>query len=123
MTGLLRCVAIELKVTADNNQVSQFGNMCKILLGIVQSSGGQGVESMETHQSIMHSSLFGETLSTTGMTQSGKMTDTSAGLLICKLLECFEFEIQPIERPKWDYFDNALMQELFQVRTTSLKST
>ncbi|KAL9696163.1 hypothetical protein quinque_015448 [Culex quinquefasciatus] len=35
------------------------------------------------------------------------------GLLKC-LLDCLNFEIKSLEKPKWDYFDNAVLAGLFQ---------
>lgn len=114
MTGLLRCVAIELKITAANNQVTQFGHMCKILLGVVQGSDAAAAQQDQQHNySLMHS--FGGTTLMDQLTgRSPNSSSTAAGLLICKLLECLQFDIKPVERPKFDFFDNQLMQQLLQ---------
>lgn len=114
MTGLLKCVAIELKITASNNQVTQFGNMCKILLGAVQGIGLANESSV--------SEMAGHYYSMTSQSYVGEINDganrvhheNGGGLLICKLLECLEFEIKTIDRPKFDFFDNSLMQQLLQ---------
>lgn len=37
MSSLLKCIAIELKITAANNQVSQFAHLCKILSGELEN--------------------------------------------------------------------------------------
>lgn len=106
MTGLLKSVAIELKTTAANNQISQFGNLSKILLGVTQN-----VVSNEKNSSI------NITLNMTSIIDpsiNNKFNDYSARLLICRLLDCLDFEIKPLEKPKWDYFDNSLMHELLQ---------
>lgn len=120
MTGLLKCVAIELKITAANNQVTQFGHMCKILLGVVQGTAAH--HSLDTtttaaaasDYSLLHST-FGGTMRMDSLTTGARSADRStvaAGLLICKLLECLQFDIKPVERPKFDFFDNQLMQQL-----------
>lgn len=113
MTGLLKCVAIELKITASNNQVTQFGNMCKILLGAVQGVGIandlSGTDMAGHYYSMTNQSYVGEMNGGTS-----RVHENSVGLLICKLLECLEFEIKTIERPKFDFFDNSLIQQLLQ---------
>lgn len=106
MTGLLKCVAIELKLTAEKNQLSQFGNLCKILLGISQNV----VNSPDNFQMELghYHSMMGIDAT------SAQKKSISSKLLICELLNSLEFELKPTDRPKWDYFDNSLMQNLFQ---------
>lgn len=120
MTGLLKCVAIELKTTAVNNQVSQFGNMCKILLGVVQggtvNDGANYADITGGHYySMTSSNTFGDLTGTaTRKSANQQNSGHAAGLLICKLLECLDFDIRTVDRPKFDFFDNALMQQLLQ---------
>ncbi|XP_055523518.1 nuclear pore complex protein Nup205 [Wyeomyia smithii] len=116
MTGLLKCTAIELKLTSDKSQVSQFGNICKILLGVVQQPAV--VESATLEMSHHYSTVNVSMLSNTAggleaSTVLRKGTD-SAKLLLCQLLDCLNFEIKSLEKPKWDYFDNSLLQGLLQ---------
>lgn len=108
MTGLLKCVAIELKLTAEKNQLSQFGNLCKILLGISQNVSN----TTETFQMELghYQSMMGID-ATLGAAQKKSVISK---LLICELLNSLEFEMKLIDRPKWDFFDNSLMQNLFQ---------
>lgn len=105
MTGLLKSVAIELKLTAEKNQMSQFGNLCRILLGICQSSSG-GPESMQME--------LGHYQPMMGIDSAANKKNSTLRLLLCELLSSMEFELKPVDRPKWDYFDNSLMQSLFQ---------
>ncbi|XP_055585632.1 nuclear pore complex protein Nup205-like [Uranotaenia lowii] len=128
MTGLLRCVAIELKLTSDKSQVSQFGNICKILLGVVQQHQQQQSQRsgpMQTddfggshHYSMANASLLSSTtaLDITGGGGTGgkKMGTETAKLLLCQLLDSLDFEIKSLDKPKWDYFDNALLSGLLQ---------
>ncbi|EAT37498.1 AAEL010526-PA [Aedes aegypti] len=116
MTGLLKCVAIELKLTSDKSQVSQFGNVCKILLGVVQNQPSETLPlELSHHYSTVNSSMLMS--SVTGMepgaTVSRKAPE-SAKLLLCQLLDCLNFEIKSLDKPKWDYFDNSLLQSLLQ---------
>lgn len=106
MTGLLKCVAIELKMTAEKNQLSQFGNLCKILLGICQNSS--------TNQEHVQLELGHYQSSMMNATNDNNKKSGSNKLLLCELLNALEFEVQPVDKPKWDFFDNSLMQNLFQ---------
>lgn len=113
MTGLLKSLSIELKITANNCQVTQFTNMSKLLLGVVQDSYQEGKSvndaghynnSMTQHGD--NSSLF--------LSNNTNRNEQSAGLLICKLLERVNFEIKFIDQPKWDFFDNSRIAQLLQ---------
>ena len=114
MSGLLKSVAIELKLTAEKNQISQFGNLSKILLGISQNI----TSTPDTFQMELghYQSMMGIDATST------QKKSISSKLLICELLNSLEFELKPTDRPKWDYFDNSLMQNLFQNCETFLSS-
>lgn len=115
MTGLLKCVAIELKLTAEKSQLSQFGHLCKILLGISQNVS----TTADTFQMELghYQSMMG-----IDATPGPQKKSIVSKLLICELLNSLEFEMKPIDRPKWDYFDNSLMQNLFQNCETVMTS-
>jgi nuclear pore complex protein Nup205 len=105
MTGLLKCVAIELKLTAEKNQLSQFGNLCKILLGVAQNV----TNTTETFQiELAHYGNVNKKL--------------NKKLLICELLNCLDFEYKPLDNPKFEYFDASLMSELFKSCESSFNS-
>lgn len=127
MTGLLKCVAIELKITASNNQVKQFKNLSDVLLGNVKSDASNQADTFmqdATHPySIVgnNTTLFSGTNVSMGSSMAAGYrrqadgSDYSTDLLICKLLECLDFDMKQLDRPKWDYFDNTLMDQLLQV--------
>lgn len=127
MTGLLKCVAIELKITANHNQVKQFKNLSDVLLGTVKADAINGNDSVmhdlsQPYSLVGNNTTFGpDANATIGRNITNvyrKQTDgsdSSTDLLICKLLECLDFDIKPLDRPKWDYFDNTLMDQLLQV--------
>lgn len=106
MTGLLKCVAIELKLTAEKNQLSQFGNLCKILLGV-------------SHSIANNTETFPIELGHYGNVQK----KANKQLLICELLNCLEFEHKPVDGAKFEYFDTTLMGELFKSCETLVTST
>lgn len=128
MTGLLKCVAIELKITAGHNQVKQFKNLSDILLGAVNSDSQSG-EGRSPDNSHIHGgnnttfskrpngdvSLHGRSIAGVNHRNTNESGDKSTGMLICKLLECLDFDIKPVGRPKWDFFDNSQMDHLFKV--------
>lgn len=114
MTGLLKCVAIELKVTAANGQVKRFGDLANILLDIIQPENGpsQTTTAFNPFNSIrQNNSLLAIDTSATRTNDNGD----SPGLLISKLLKYLDFEMKTVDRPKWDFFDNTMMDQLFQV--------
>lgn len=109
MTGLLKCVAIELKVIAASGQVKRFGDLANILLDIVQPDAPTAAAGNP-----FLSNGHNATLLTSDGTTTRETAD-SPGLLISKLLKCLDFEVKSLERPKWDFFDNTIMDQLFQV--------
>lgn len=118
MTGLLKCVAIELKITANHQQVKQFKNLSDVLLGTVKTeTSSDGIQeafgSNTTMFSTADNSMFGRSI-VSGYRKPND-NDNTTNLLICKLLECLEFDIKQLERPKWEVFDNSLMDQLLQV--------
>lgn len=136
MTGLLKCVAIELKITAGHSQVKQFKNLSDILLGAVipdsQVAENGSPDPSHYYSIVGNNSTFlrGGDTSVLGHSSIGNNYrrtndggDSSTGLLICKLLECLDFDIKPVERPKWDFFDNSQMDQLFKAsRKTVLRT-
>lgn len=129
MTGLLKCVAIELKITANHQQVKQFKNLSDVLLSSVKADSASNAMDTGVHDTMhtfsnnstmfstaVDSTLFGKSM-TNNYRKSGESGDGGKELLICKLLECLDFDVKQLERPKWDFFDNALMDQLLQVST------
>lgn len=118
MTGLLKSLAIELKITANNCQVTQFTNMSKLLLGVVQDTYQDGKAANDTNghfHSMVNNSMsqYGDN-SSIFFANNANRNEQNAGLLICKLLERVDFEIKFIDQPKWDFFDNSRIAQLLQ---------
>ncbi|XP_055390089.1 nuclear pore complex protein Nup205 [Condylostylus longicornis] len=110
MSFLLKCIAIELKITADNNQVSQFSNLCKILLGIVQNNIQENIPFELSHYL---SNTFTDTISDSLIVNKRNPSDQQAPrILICHLLNCLEFQMKTLPQPDWHYFDNTLTMSL-----------
>lgn len=114
MTGLLKSVAIELKVTAGHSQVKQFKNLSDILLGTTEADAVQDASPERSQYFSISNTNFGRNLRNDGA------ADRNAGLLVCKLLECLNFDIKPVERPKLDFFDNSLMDQLLKVNISNV---
>lgn len=104
MTSLLKCAAIELKMTAEKNQLSHFGNMCKIL-GLLSSSNYS--DNVQVELAHYQQTLIGMDASHLSQKKN------RASKMLCELLDCLDFELKSLDRPKWDYFDNSLMNNLF----------
>lgn len=131
MTGLLKCVAIEARQIAANNHLSQFGNLCRILLGTAQQGTGQ-VGSGETDAMVMGKSIALELSYYSGANEgpgggersfmTNRMVDgESKRLLVTQLLDCLEFETMVVERPRWEFLDNSQLTALFKVSEDELK--
>ncbi|XP_059616837.1 nuclear pore complex protein Nup205 [Phlebotomus argentipes] len=101
MTGLLKSVAIELKITAENNQVTLFSHLSKILLG----------HSLSSHQESM---MMDMALVTNGNSSPHGISDSEQRLLLGQLFECLDFEVKTIEKPKWNVYDSAQIALLLQ---------
>lgn len=118
MTGLLKCVAIELKVTAGHNQVKQFKNLSDILLGAIDSDGLENGSPDASHYYSVNATnrTFLQRNESTFIGQGNRNDgDRTAGLLICKLLECLNFDIHQVERPKFEFFGDTQIHQLFTV--------
>lgn len=119
MTGLLKCVAIEAKQIAANNHLSQFGNLCKILLGTA-ATRDTAAENMMMQQG---KSITLELSYYTGNEANGGdrsfMKKGGDGerqrLLVTQLLDGLDFETRVVERPRWEFLDNAQLDGLFKV--------
>ncbi|XP_055844433.1 nuclear pore complex protein Nup205 [Episyrphus balteatus] len=100
--SLLRCTAIELKITAANSQITRFQHLCEILLGV---SGNSSQENVPLELSHYYTNPLSEVKSS---------SDKGTKLLICNLLDCLEFEAKTVTHPKWDFFDNSLTAQILQ---------
>lgn len=105
MTALMKSTAIELKLSAEKNQLSHFGNLCKILLGLGNGNNtATFTESMQVELAHYQHSM---------MAFDGGQKKSKVSKMLCELLNCLEFELKSLDRPKWDHFDNAQMNSLF----------
>lgn len=121
MTGLLKCVAIELRITANHQQVKQFKNLSDVLLGTVKTENSPNGTQPDGYSTMNNTTIFStadNSMFSRSIVSGYRKTndgDNSTDLLICKLLECLDFDIKQLERPKWEVFDNSLMDQLLQV--------
>lgn len=117
MTGLLKCVAIELKMFAAHSHARQFETLCKILLGVTQNVYSDFVVRNNSSSVFPASPSF--SLDFSGMK---KQNDHNGGkLLIFELLDCIEFDVKPVQMPKWYCFENSRMPGLFKLCETTSK--
>ncbi|XP_035778429.1 nuclear pore complex protein Nup205-like [Anopheles albimanus] len=115
MTYLLKTIVIELKLTSERNQATQFEVICKILLKIVHTQSAAEVTPEQQHF------YTNQTLSLTMNTSMASMTATTnkessetAKRLLCILPDCVSFGIKPLEEPRWKYFNTGLLHDLLQ---------
>jgi len=80
-------------------------------LGVVQNTNPENSTLQLSHYNsiISNTTTVGDTI-----TSNRKIGDNSK-LLLAQLLDCLNFEMKSINKPKWDFFDNSLMQNLLQV--------
>ncbi|XP_052893264.1 nuclear pore complex protein Nup205 [Anopheles moucheti] len=117
MTFLLKSIVIELKLTSERNQATQFETICKILLKIINSPSVDpvttGLGDYYTNAN-MSFSINGTTdLSTTSIAATKESSETAKRLL-CILLDCVDFTIKQLEEPTWNYFNVTVLHELLQ---------
>ncbi|GAB0093387.1 Nuclear pore complex protein Nup205 [Sergentomyia squamirostris] len=99
MTGLLKSVAIELKITAENNQVTLFTHLSRILLGHSLSIAHQEYGTMDIGQ---YNSLV-----TNGNSSPLRVEKRDQRLLLGQLFECLDFEMKTLEKPQWNVYDSS----------------
>uniref|UniRef100_A0A1B0A9W8 Nuclear pore complex protein Nup205 n=1 Tax=Glossina pallidipes TaxID=7398 RepID=A0A1B0A9W8_GLOPL len=102
---LLKCAAIELKITNAKGQLSRFEHICKLFLG-VSAKGNQEISAMEINNFYTHSAtVFAE-----GPLSNSPSKDHN--MLLCNVLNCIEFGDDKLPDAKWNYFDSAKIKPL-----------
>lgn len=105
---LLRCTAIELKLTAHNSQISRFQHLSKLLIGCSGKPMYDNTVPIELNHYLL---ISDDTM--TGFINN-KPAESSSQLLLCHLLDCLEFETKSQSYPKWDFFDNLLTEQILR---------
>ncbi|XP_058056565.1 nuclear pore complex protein Nup205 [Anopheles bellator] len=118
MTFLLKAIVIELKLTSERNQATQFEMICKILLKIMNmptggevSTAGLGEQHYYTNTNL---SIAGMSSMSMSSTAAVKESSETAKRLLCILLDCVDFEIKQLEEPHWKYFNSEVLHEVLQ---------
>ncbi|XP_053673536.1 nuclear pore complex protein Nup205 [Anopheles nili] len=117
MTFLLKAIVIELKLTSERNQATQFETICKILLKIMNAPVVEpvttGLSDYYTNTNMSFSINATADMSTTAVASTKESSETAKRLL-CILLDCVDFEIKQLEEPMWNYFNGTVLHELLQ---------
>uniref|UniRef100_A0A182QEW4 Nuclear pore complex protein Nup205 n=1 Tax=Anopheles farauti TaxID=69004 RepID=A0A182QEW4_9DIPT len=121
MTFLLKAIVIELKLTSERNQATQFETICKILLKIINASSVEpatmGLGDYYTHHNATANLTLSinatADLSTTAIATTKESSETAKRLL-CILLDCVDFTIKQLDEPAWNYFNGTVLHELLQ---------
>ncbi|XP_075229968.1 nuclear pore complex protein Nup205 isoform X2 [Lycorma delicatula] len=117
MSWLLKTVAIELKVTAAHQQLSQFTSLVNLLVS-VGADNEVGVESeLPTTAPVLASQL---TSTFTSITNAS--INPLNQQLILRLLREFEFFVEPVPQPTWEFFDGQQIQQVIRQCETSVGS-
>uniref|UniRef100_A0AAG5DJ40 Nuclear pore complex protein Nup205 n=1 Tax=Anopheles atroparvus TaxID=41427 RepID=A0AAG5DJ40_ANOAO len=117
MTFLLKSIVIELKLTSERSQATQFETICKILLKTINTptvepeaaSGGNFYTNTTSINQTINS-----TADLSAMTVAAKESSETAKRLLCMLLDCVNFEIKPLDEPSWNYFNGPGLHDLLQ---------
>ncbi|XP_061514325.1 nuclear pore complex protein Nup205 [Anopheles gambiae] len=117
MTFLLKAIVIELKLTSERNQATQFETICKILLKIINTPTvdpvTSGLGDYYTNTNISFAINATADMSTTAIAATKESSETAKRLL-CILLDCVDFTIKQLEEPQWNYFNGTVLHELLQ---------
>uniref|UniRef100_A0A1A9WFW1 Nuclear pore complex protein Nup205 n=1 Tax=Glossina brevipalpis TaxID=37001 RepID=A0A1A9WFW1_9MUSC len=91
---LLKCAAIELRVTTTKGQLSRFEHICKLFLGVT-SKVNQEISTIELNNFYTYNGASKE-----------------HNILLSDVLNCIEFEDDKMPPAKWNYFDNVKIKPL-----------
>lgn len=118
---LLKCAAIELKLASANYQLSRFGHICELFMG-ASSFGKINQDLKAKTSSVAHTGemTFIDTfVSGSGGTNclsdgNGDVAEKRNDVLLCDILNCVDIQINTLQMPNWDYFDNSLINRLLK---------
>ncbi|XP_058121334.1 nuclear pore complex protein Nup205 [Anopheles ziemanni] len=117
MTFLLKSIVIELKLTSERSQATQFETICKILLKTINAPAVEaesaGAGNFYTNTTTVNQSL-NSNADLSAMTVVAKESSETAKRLLCMLLDCVNFEIKSLEEPSWNYFNGPGLHDLLQ---------
>ncbi|GBP10838.1 Nuclear pore complex protein Nup205 [Eumeta japonica] len=102
ISSLLKCVAIELKITASNCQLSRFQHICEIFLGI--NSKNKQESSVElTH-------FYGNV----NFDTTKNLSSSSKNNILSELFNRVDLDLQPLSPPQWEFFDRTLIEQILK---------
>lgn len=117
---LIKCAAIELKLASSNYQLSRFGHICELFMGA--SSFGKINEDvkMKTNSAPPNEMTFIDSFM--GGVDGDKgygvaacnVPEKTNNMLLCDILNCVDIQLHTVQMPKWDFFDNSLINELLK---------
>ncbi|XP_061392742.1 nuclear pore complex protein Nup205-like [Musca vetustissima] len=103
---LLKCTAIELKLTASNCQLSRFQHITDFFLGM-PSKNNQDPTSVEL--SHFYTNNYNTIIDTTTNTSS-----IARNNLLCELIKTVDLEVDHVPVPTWNFFDRSLLDQIFK---------
>lgn len=118
---LLKCTAIELKLASANYQLSRFGHICELFMGAssfckinpdlkAKANGGALTSEMTFMDTFVSGNSAAKGLGGPNEEISEKRND----MLLCDILNCVDIQLNPLQMPHWDFFDNALISQLLK---------
>lgn len=106
MSYLLKSIAIELKLTASNCQISRFQHISDFFLGMTAKTN-QDTTSMELNN--FYASNSNTIVDTTTNTSS-----VAKNNLLCELINVIDLDVEQIPIPSWNFFEKSLLDQIFK---------
>ncbi|RZF40837.1 hypothetical protein LSTR_LSTR003347 [Laodelphax striatellus] len=107
MNWLLKTVAIELKITFANKQLSQLNSLIGLLVSVGNDADAQSGDSEMQTAPVLASQLthtFSTAITANPLNQQ----------LILRLLKEFEFSVETTQPPNWEFFDASQIQQVMK---------
>ncbi|KAM7343656.1 nuclear pore complex protein Nup205 [Cochliomyia hominivorax] len=102
ISNLLKCIAIELKITASNCQLSRFQHISEIFLGINPKNKQEA--SIELNHFYTN-----DNFDTSKHLSSGLKNN-----ILCELFNRIDLDLQMLTTPQWEFFDRGLIEQILK---------
>ncbi|XP_023291874.2 nuclear pore complex protein Nup205 [Lucilia cuprina] len=102
ISNLLKCIAIELKITASNCQLSRFQHISEIFLGI---------NSKNKQESTIELTHF---YTNANFDTSKHLSSGQKNNILCELFNRIDLDLQLLSTPQWEFFDRGLIEQILK---------
>ncbi|XP_037955762.1 uncharacterized protein LOC119685527 [Teleopsis dalmanni] len=106
MSYVLKCIAIELKVTSSNCQISRFQYLCELLVSTDKNGYHNNIPMDINNLCPQSSNLL------TDKFICKQQSEKSLNLILCNLLDMISFEVVNHSIPRLEFFDGSLISQI-----------